>query len=256
MTKKTILDLMKMKKNAPIAMLTAYDYQMAAMLDETGVDMLLVGDSLGNVIYGLDSTLPVSIEDMIRHTQSVARAAKQALVVGDMPFGSYQTSMATAVKNAVRLLAEGGAQAVKLEGGAHMGPTIKRLVEVGIPVMGHVGLTPQSVHQLGGYRIQGKTNLEAKKIFDDARAVEKAGAFSVVLECVDPELAATITQELSIPTIGIGSGSKCDGQVLVVNDLLGLTVSSVPKFVEPTANLRPIITEAAKKYIQRVKQPS
>lgn len=253
MTQKTILDIMKMKNSDPIAMLTAYDYPMAAMLDESGVDILLVGDSLGSVIYGNADTLGVTMDDMVRHTKAVARGANRALVVGDMPFGSYQSSMAIAVKNASRLLSEGGAHAVKLEGGSHMAPTVKKMVEVGIPVMGHVGLTPQSVNQMGGYRIHGKTTLEAKKIFDDAKAIEKAGAFAIVLECVETALAETITKELSIPTIGIGSGLSCDGQVLVVNDLLGLTVSFVPKFVEPTTDLRPIITQAAKKYIEKVK---
>lgn len=253
MNRKTILDILKMKGTAPIAMLTAYDYPMAHMLDEAGVDVLLVGDSVGNVIYGAENTLGVTVDDIVRHARAVARGARQALVVADMPFGSYQASAGAAVNHAARMLAEGGAHAVKLEGGVAVAATIRRLVEVGIPVMGHVGLTPQSVHQLGGYRIHGKTNLEAKKVFEDARAVEKAGAFAVVLECVEAELARTISQELAIPTIGIGSGPGCDGQVLVTNDLMGLTVSPVPKFVEPLADLRPLVTETARRFVDKVK---
>ena len=255
MSRRTIVDILKMKNQSPIAMLTAYDFPTARMLDEAGVDILLVGDSLGNVVYGEDDTLGVSVDDIVRHARAVARATQGALVVADMPFGSYQASAAAAVNHAARMLSEGRAQAVKLEGGTAVAPTLRRLVEIGVPVMGHVGLTPQSVHQLVGYRIQGKTTLEAKKIFEDAKAVEKSGAFAVVLECVEPELAKTITQELAIPTIGIGSGPSCDGQVLVTNDLMGLTVSPVPKFVEPLADLRPLITETARRFCEKVKSP-
>jgi 3-methyl-2-oxobutanoate hydroxymethyltransferase len=254
MAPRTVPELRATKGRERLAVLTAYDFQIASMLDEAGIDILLVGDSLGNVIYGLPTTLGVTLEDTLRHTMAVTRATKQALVVADMPFGSYQPSVEMAVTNASRLIAEGGAQAVKLEGGRPMAETVHRLVEVGIPVMGHVGLTPQSYHQLGGYRIRGKSNGEAEAIHQDALAIEKAGAFAVVLECVEPALASEITRALSIPTIGIGSGPDCDGQVLVTNDLLGLTVSHVPKFVEPLANLRTVILEAAQNYVRRTKE--
>ncbi|MFH1262490.1 MAG: 3-methyl-2-oxobutanoate hydroxymethyltransferase [Pseudomonadota bacterium] len=254
MTQKTVPQLTAMKGRERIAALTAYDFQIASMLDEIGIDILLVGDSVGNVVYGLPTTIGVTVEDILRHTSAVARAAKRALVVADMPFGSYQPSVEVAVTNAARFLAEGGAQAVKLEGGRPMEETIRRLVDVGIPVMGHVGLTPQSYHQIGGYRMRGKSTTEAEAIHQDALAVERAGAFSIVLECVEPTLATEITRALKIPTIGIGSGNGCDGEVLVTNDLLGLTVSFVPKFVEPLVNLRTTISEAARTYVTKVKE--
>jgi 3-methyl-2-oxobutanoate hydroxymethyltransferase len=255
MPPRTIPEILAAKGRERIAALTAYDYQVASMLDEAGIDILLVGDSVGNVIYGLPTTLGVTMEMMIRHTSAVSRAARKSLVVADLPFGSYQPSSEMAVTNAVRLIAEGGAQAVKLEGGRVMAETVRRMVDVGIPVMGHVGLTPQSYHQLGGYRMRGKTEEEAEGIREDARAIEKAGAFSVVLECVEPSLAAEITRSIAIPTIGIGSGPHCDGEVLVTHDLLGLTVSHVPKFVEPLADLRSAVSEAAAAYLRRVKEP-
>jgi 3-methyl-2-oxobutanoate hydroxymethyltransferase len=251
----TAVDLLRRKGGKKIAVLTAYDFQIASMLDEAGVDALLVGDSMGNVVYGAPNTLSVTVEDMIRHTRAVALAAKKALVIADMPFGSYQPSVETAVRNATRFLAEGSAHAVKLEGGRAMAETIRRLVEVGIPVMAHVGLTPQSVHQLGGYQMQGKSDPDAERISADARAVAEAGAFAVVLECVQPEVAARITRQIPIPTIGIGSGPDCDGQVLVSNDLFGLTVGYVPKFVKPLANARALITEAAKQFVTQVRGP-
>lgn len=250
---KTAVDILKMKGKEKIAVLTAYDFPTATFLDEAGVDILLVGDSVASVVYGHATTLPITMDDMIRHVQAVTRAAKKALVVADLPFGSYQPSIETAVKNATRFLAEGGAHAVKLEGGLGMADTVRRLVEIGIPVMGHVGLTPQSVNQLGGYRMQGKNASELERIQADAKALEKAGAFSVVLECVDAEAARQITTSLRIPTIGIGSGDACDGQVLVSHDLFGFTVGHVPKFVEPLVNLRSIMTEAATSYVSRVK---
>jgi 3-methyl-2-oxobutanoate hydroxymethyltransferase len=248
----TLQDIVKMKGNERIASLTAYDFQMAAMLDQAGIDILLVGDSMGNIVYGAPHTLSVTIDDMIRHTRAVARAARRAMVVADLPFGSYQPSVEIAVLSASRCLAEGEAHAVKLEGGVAMSQTIERLVDVGIPVMGHVGLTPQSIHQLSGYRIQGK-NGDADRVFEDAKAVEKAGAFSIVLECVEPNLAAQITKALKIPTIGIGSGQACDGEILVSNDAFGLTVGHVPKFVSPLANLKEVVTNAAKAYVTRTK---
>jgi 3-methyl-2-oxobutanoate hydroxymethyltransferase len=254
MNPRTVPDLRASKGRERLAVLTAYDFQIATMLDESGIDILLVGDSVGNVVYGSPTTLGVTMDDMVRHTQAVSRAAKRALVVGDMPFGSYQPSGEMAVANAVRLIAEGGAQAVKLEGGRVMADTVRRIAEVGIPVMGHVGLTPQSYHQLGGYRMRGKSDAEAEAIHQDALAIEKAGAFAIVLECVEPSLAAQITNSVGVPTIGIGSGPDCDGQVLVTNDLLGLTVSHVPKFVEPVLNLRTAISEAAATYVRRVKE--
>ena len=254
MAQLTILDILSRKGKEKIAVLTAYDFQMAKMLDEAGVDILLVGDSVGNTVYGEPTTLNVSIDDMVRHTAAVSKGTERALVVADMPFGSYQPSETLAVQNASRLLAQGRAHAVKLEGGLPIAQTVQRLVDIGIPVMGHVGLTPQSIHQLGGYRIHGKTDAGAERIHTDALAIAQAGAFALVLECVTPEVAARITKAVSIPTIGIGSGPTCDGQVLVTNDLLGLTVSHVPKFVKPVANLRTVITEGVKTYVRNVKE--
>ncbi len=249
----TALDILRRKGKEKIAALTAYDFPIATMLDEAGIDLILVGDSMGNAVYGNPNTLSVTVEDTLRHTQAVSRAVKHALVVADMPFGSYQPSVETAVRNAVRFLAEGSAHAVKLEGGRSMADTIRRLVEIGIPVMGHVGLTPQSIHQLGGYQMQGKNGADADRLMAEASAVAEAGAFSVVLECIQPELAAQITKHIPIPTIGIGSGPDCDGQILVSNDLFGLTVSYVPKFVKPLANARALITEAAQGFVRQVK---
>lgn len=242
------------KGNEKIAMLTAYDYPTAAILDEAGIDILLVGDSLGNVILGFPNTLQVTIDMMVHHSAAVARGTKHALIVADLPFGTYQASAAQAIENASKLLSQGQAHAVKLEGGKIMADTVKRMVDVGIPVMGHIGLTPQSINELGGYFIHGKTSPEAIALMEDAQALEKAGVFALVLECVEPELAKHITQNIAIPTIGIGSGTDCDGQVLVIHDMLGFTTHKVPKFVQQTANLRTLIAESVTSYITRVKE--
>ncbi len=215
-----------------IAMVTAYDATFARMLDDGGADILLVGDSLGMVVQGQDTTLPVTMEEMLYHCRAVARGSKRAHLVGDMPFMSYQVAPKEAVRNAGRFLAEGGMHAVKLEGGADMAKTIRRIVSVGIPVMGHVGLTPQSVHAMGGFKVQGKSADDAQRVLDDARAVAEAGAYAIVLEGIPSQLASRITAELPIPTIGIGAGPHCDGQVLVCYDLLGLSPDRVPKFVK------------------------
>ncbi|MEW6615377.1 MAG: 3-methyl-2-oxobutanoate hydroxymethyltransferase [Thermodesulfobacteriota bacterium] len=254
MGKITILDLQRMKdEGEKITMLTAYDYPTARILDACGVDILLVGDSVGNVVLGQANTLPVSIGDMIHHTKAVARACKNALVVIDMPFMSYQTSIEDAKRNAGRMIKESGAEAVKLEGGANMEDTIKAITDIDIPVMAHIGLTPQSVHRMGGYRVQGKEDKQREKLLADALAVERAGAFSVVLEVIPSQLGEEITKRLKIPTIGIGAGIKCDGQVLVINDLLGLSGEFRPKFVKKYVNLEEVISKAVKEYISEVK---
>lgn len=213
-------------------MVTAYDATFAAMLDEGGADILLVGDSLGMVVQGQDTTLPVTIDEMIYHCRAVARGSKRAHLVGDMPFMSYRVSPEEALRNAGRFLSEGAMHAIKLEGGADMAPTIRRIVSSGIPVMGHVGLTPQSVHAMGGFKVQGKREEDAQRVLADAKAVAEAGAYALVLEGIPSELASRITAELPIPTIGIGAGPHCDGQVLVCYDLLGLTADRVPRFVK------------------------
>ena len=240
-------------KGEKIAMLTAYDYATATALDESGVDIILVGDSLGMVVLGYDSTLPVTMEDMLHHTKAVARGTKRALVIADMPFLSYQVSQEKAIYNAGRFLQEAGAHGVKLEGGMEIANLTRKITSIGIPVMGHLGLTPQSVHQLGGYKIQGKEGAAAKKIMEDAKAIEEAGAFSIVLECVPAPLAKTITQSVSIPTIGIGAGVDCDGQVLVINDMLGMFERSTPKFVKRYCNLHAQMKESVRQYIDEVK---
>ena len=253
-TRVTVPELRRMKaRGERIAMVTAYDATFARMLDEGGADVLLVGDSLGMVVQGLDSTLPVTVDEMIYHCRSVARGARRALVVGDMPFMSYQVSAEDALRNAGRFLSEGGAHAVKLEGGEVMASTIARLVAVGIPVMGHVGLTPQSVHAMGGFKVQGRSEEDADRVLRDARAVEDAGAFCLVLEGIPADLAARITSALSIPTIGIGAGVRCDGQVLVSYDLLGLTPELKPKFVKRYAELFAEGREAMRRYADEVK---
>jgi len=230
------------------AMLTAYEYSIAKLLDEAGILVLLVGDSLGTVVLGYDTTLPVTLDDMVRHTQAVVRGSSRALVVADMPFMTYQPSVEDAMRSAGRLLQEGGAQAVKLEGGVSIAPTIRRLVDAGVPVMAHIGLTPQSVHQLGGYKVQGKTVQAASGLLAGAAAVEQAGAFSIVLEGVPAALAARITKSVSIPTIGIGAGPQCDAQVQVIHDLLGLFTDFLPKHARRYAQLGPIIQEAVRQY--------
>jgi 3-methyl-2-oxobutanoate hydroxymethyltransferase len=253
-TRKTTADIKKMKVSGEkISMLTAYDYGMASLLDESDIDIILVGDSLGNVVLGYDSTLPVTMEDMLHHTKAVSRAVKNAMIVADMPFLSYQISPETAMANAGRFLKETDAQAVKIEGGDEQAETVYKMTCAGIPVMAHLGLTPQSIHQLGGYKVQGKKEDAADKIIRDAKSLEDAGAFSLVLECVPEKLAAEITRSLSIPTIGIGAGVHCDGQVLVVNDMLGMNERMTPKFVKKYANLSVEIRNAVKRYVQEVK---
>ena len=237
-----------------ITMLTAYDYSFAKLMDEAGINSILVGDSVGMVCLGYEDTLPVTMEDMIHHTKAVARGAKNALVVADMPFMSYQTSVYDGVVNAGRLIKEGGAQAVKLEGGFEVTEQIKAIVDASIPVVAHIGLTPQSVNAFGGFKVQGKSEAAAQKLLDEARAVEKAGAFAVVMECVPAKLAAKITEELSIPTIGIGAGAGCDGQVLVYQDMLGLFSDFTPKFVKQFANVGEIVKGAFEGYIREVQE--
>jgi len=231
-----------------IACLSAYDYPTARLLDEAGVDILLVGDSLGMVVLGYESTLPVTIEELLHHARAVRRGAQRALVVADMPFGSYHVDLSEGLRNAVRFVKEAGAEAVKVEGGERRIELIARLAEIEIPVMGHIGLTPQSLHALGGYRVQGRTPATAEQLLRDAHAVEAAGAFAVVLEAMPRELAAEITRELSIPTIGIGAGPDCDGQVLVLHDMLGLTFRPQPKFARRYADLGREIARAAQEF--------
>ena len=251
----TITQVQEMKRSGErIPMLTAYDYPTAKLVDEAGVPMILVGDSLGMVVLGYDSTLPVTMEDMLHHIKAVVRGAQHALIVGDMPFMSYQPDVLTAVRNAGRFLQEGGAQAVKLEGGETVADTVRRIVEYGIPVMGHIGLTPQSVNQLGGYKVQGKTPKAAARLLRDAQALEEAGAFTVVLESVPVPLSRVITQRLSIPTIGIGAGVHCDGQVQVLHDMLGLTEEFLPKHAKRYTRLADVIKEAVGQYIHEVQK--
>jgi 3-methyl-2-oxobutanoate hydroxymethyltransferase len=248
-----ITDLLARKTRGPkIAVLTAYDAAMARLLDETGIDVVLVGDSLGMVALGYDTTIPVTMDDMVHHTRAVRRGIRRALLVSDMPFLSYQVDIADAVKNAGRLVQEGGAAAVKLEGGVAVAGVISKLVEIGIPVMGHVGLTPQSVHQLGGFRRVGVTEAERERVLEDARAVANAGAFSIVLESIPHDLAAIVTREIEIPTIGIGAGPHCDGQVLVSYDMLGLG-DYAPPFVRQYADLGAEVIRAATEYIADVR---
>lgn len=251
--KNTTVTFKKAKEeHAKLTMLTAYDYSFAKLMDEAGVNSILVGDSVGMVCLGYEDTLSVTMEDMIHHTAAVARGAKNALVVADMPFMSYQTSVYDAVVNAGRLIKEGHAQAVKLEGGFEVTEQIKAIVAASIPVVAHIGLTPQSINAFGGFKVQGKSSEAAQKLLDEARAVEKAGAFAVVLECVPEKLAAKISEELSIPTIGIGAGAGCDGQVLVYQDMLGLFSDFTPKFVKQFANAGEIVKKAFEDYIAEV----
>ncbi|MBL7061600.1 MAG: 3-methyl-2-oxobutanoate hydroxymethyltransferase [Dehalococcoidia bacterium] len=250
----TINEIKEMKsKQEKIVMLTAYDYSTAKLVDEAGIPLILVGDSLGMVMLGYESTIPVTMDEMIHHTKAVVRGTKQALVIGDMPFMTYHTSISDALRNAARFIQEGGAQAVKLEGGVTVAETVKRIVECGIPVMGHIGLTPQSIHQLGGHKVQGKTPEAAERLLKDARALEQAGAFAVVLELVPAPLSKLITQKLSIPTIGIGAGLECDGQIQVISDLLGLFSDFVPKHAKQYAKLAGLIKTALADYIAEVK---
>jgi len=249
----TINQIKEMKQRGEkIPMLTAYDYATAKIVDEAGIPMILVGDSLGMVVLGYESTIPVTVEEMVHHTRAVVRGAKRALVVGDMPFMSYHLSTEQALQNAGRFIQEAGAQAVKLEGGVNVAETVRRIVDCGIPVMGHIGLTPQSINQLGGYRIQGKTPEAANKLLRDARALDEAGAFAVVMETVPAPLAALITREISVPTIGIGAGAGCDGQVQVINDILGSFTDFVPKHAKRYANLNDIMSSAITEYRDEV----
>jgi 3-methyl-2-oxobutanoate hydroxymethyltransferase len=248
--RKTIFDLLDRKGSLPVSMLTAYDYHTACTIDEAGIDMILVGDSLGNVMLGYENTLAVTVEDMIHHGKAVCRGAKQAFVVIDMPFMSYQTSVEDAVRNAGRIMKETNCQAVKLEGGVEYADRIKAIVEAGIPVVAHIGLTPQSVNAMGGYRVQGKSLEQAQKLLADAKAVEEAGAFAITLECVPEALAKMITEQTSALTIGIGAGKYCDGQVLVYQDMLGYNDGFVPKFVKQYANLHSVMLQAFKEYKQ------
>jgi 3-methyl-2-oxobutanoate hydroxymethyltransferase len=248
----TIPSLAKRKKRGErIAMLTAYDFTFATIFDAAEIDILLVGDSLGNVVQGQDTTLPVTLDETVYHTRSVARGASRALVVSDMPFGSYQISAEDAVRNALRCVKEGGAHAVKLEGGENIAATIARIVAAEIPVMGHVGLTPQAIHRMGGHRVQGRDEESRARILRDAQAVEAAGAFAVVLEGVPAELGREVTELLSIPTIGIGAGVHCDGQVLVMHDMLGLT-DWTPSFVKQYVNLGSLASQAARNFAEEV----
>ena len=233
--------------------LTAYDYPTARLVDEAGIDVILVGDSLGNVVLGYGNTVPVTLEEILIHLKAVRRAVQRALLVADMPYGSFHVGEDEAVKNALRLIKEGGAEAIKLEGGHKRVPLVKRLVDEEISVMGHIGLTPQSINQLGAYRVQGKTPKAAQQLIDDAKALEDAGAFAVVLEVVPREIARIITESISIPTIGIGAGSHCDIQVLVLHDMLGLSFGKTARFVRPYANVGEIITDAVSRYAEDVR---
>jgi 3-methyl-2-oxobutanoate hydroxymethyltransferase len=240
-------------KHKKITCLTAYDYAMGRLVDEAGVDVVLVGDSLGMVMLGYESTLPVTLEEMLHHTKAVSRGVQRALVVADMPYGTYHGELHESLRNAMRFVKEAGAEAVKIEGGERRLELIARLTEAEIPVMGHVGLTPQSVNPMGGYRVQGKTPATAEQLLRDARSVEAAGAFAIVLEGIPRELAAEITQTVRIPTIGIGAGPDCDGQILVLHDLLGLTFQDAPKFARRYANVGEVISQAVREYCEDVR---
>lgn len=250
----TINQIKDMKQSGEkIVMLTAYDYSTAKLVDQVGVPLILVGDSLGMVVLGYESTIPVTMEEMLHHTKAVVRGTEQALVIGDMPFMTYHVSVEDALRNAARFIQEGGCQAVKLEGGITVAEKVKRIIECGIPVMGHIGLTPQSINQFGGHRAQGKSPETAVKILEDARALEQAGVFSIVLETVPAPLAGLITEKVSVPTIGIGAGPQCDGQVQVINDLLGSFTDFVPRHAKQYAKLADIISGAVTEYYNEVR---
>ncbi len=253
-TVKTFLDMKR--NNEKITMLTAYDYSTAQLLDEAGVNALLVGDSLGMVVLGYPNTLQVTVDDIIHHSKAVARGATHALIVADMPFLSYHISTEETIRNAGRMIQEGNAHCVKLEGGKDIIPQIKGLIKAQIPVMGHIGLTPQSVHMFGGFRVQGKQEEDAKRLIEDALLLEEAGVFAIVLEGIPAKLAQIISKQLSIPTIGIGAGRHCDGQVLVVNDMLGIFSDFTPKFVKTYANIKEDISQGVTQYIADVKDGS
>lgn len=249
----TIHDFLKKKQDGKkITMLTAYDYPFARIVDEAGIDAILVGDSLGMVVQGKENTLPVTMDEMIYHTKMVTRAVHNAMVIGDMPFMSYQTGIHNAVNNAGRFLKEGGAAAVKMEGGAEVAEHIKAMTRSDIPVMAHIGLTPQSIHRMGGYKVQGKTEEAAKRLRDEAHVVEDAGAFSLLLEAIPMELAGEITRELSIPTVGIGAGPHCDGQILVLHDVIGLFERFVPKFVKQYSNVKEDALQAIRAFREEI----
>jgi 3-methyl-2-oxobutanoate hydroxymethyltransferase len=251
--KVTILDLEnKKERGEPITMLTAYDYPTGLLVDQAGIDIILVGDSLAMVVLGHENTVAVTMDEMLHHCKAVARGAKYPLLVGDMPFMSYQVDEKEAVRNAGRFLKEGGMDVIKLEGGCDMVHTVRAIVDAGIPVMGHIGLTPQTISKLGGYRVQGKDVATAKALLDDAWALESAGAFSLILEAIPNPVAKLITERVTIPTIGIGAGPDCDGQVLVIHDLIGLFDRFVPKFVKQYANVFPAIVEALESYRDEV----
>src|SRR5947207_20657 len=241
------------QRGEKLVCLTAYDYPTARLVDEAGIDVILVGDSLGNVVLGYGNTVPVTLDEILIHLKAVRRAVQRALLVADMPYGSFHTGSDDAVRNALRLVKEGGAEAVKLEGGHKRVQLVKRLVDEEIAVMGHIGLTPQSINKLGAYRVQGKTAVTARQLLDDARALEDAGAFAIVLEVVPREIAGLITESISIPTIGIGAGAGCDIQVLVLHDMLGLSFGKLARFVRPYANLHEVITEAVTQYADDVR---
>ncbi len=252
--KLTIQDIIMMKQNGEkISMLTAYDAGFAGLLDSSGIDVILVGDSLGMVLLGYESTIPVTMEEMLHHCRAVKKGVNRAILVGDMPFMSYQVSASEAITNAGRFLKEAGCDAVKLEGGTEVCDTVKAIVRAGIPVMGHIGLTPQTASQLGGYKVQGKDAESARRLLESARALEAAGAFSIVLECIPAQLSQVISAAVTIPTIGIGAGRFCDGQVLVTHDMVGMFEKFVPTFVKKYANLAPQIKEAIAAYHEEVK---
>ncbi len=252
--KLTIQDIVMMKQNGErISMLTAYDASFAGLIDAAGIDMVLVGDSLGMVLLGYDSTIPVTMEEMLHHCRAASRGVKRAILVGDMPFMSYQVSESEAITNAGRFLKEAGCDAVKLEGGTEVCGTVKAIVKAGIPVMGHIGLTPQTASQLGGYKVQGRNADSARLLLQSARDLEAAGAFAIVLECIPAQLSEAITSEVALPTIGIGAGKHCDGQVLVTHDMVGMFEKFIPSFVKQYVNLAPQIKEAVGAYRQEVK---
>jgi 3-methyl-2-oxobutanoate hydroxymethyltransferase len=254
MARITVDDIKGMKQRGErVVMLTAYDYPSARLAEEAGVDMILVGDTLGMVVLGYDSTVPVTMEDMVHHTKAVVRGSERAMVVGDMPFMSFQTGFEDAMRNAGRMLKETGCQAVKLEGGVHMAETVRRLVQVGIPVVGHIGLTPQSVNQLSGFKVQGKTPEAAERLMEDAVALQQAGAFCIVLELIPAPLAKLISQRLRVPTIGIGAGAGCDGQVQVWHDILALYSAFTPKHAKQYAQIGEAIREAIERYAAEVR---
>ena len=249
----TIRDLRRMKRNGEkIPMITAYDYTSAQLVERAGIPLILVGDSLGQVVLGYDSTVPVTMDEMVHHIKTVVRGTQRAHVVGDLPFLSYHADVPEAVRNAGRLLKEGGAQSVKLEGGRTQAETVSRIVESGIPVMGHIGLTPQAVNQLGGYRVQGRSLKDAVRLMEDARALEEAGAYAIVLECVPAQLAQMITERVGVPTIGIGAGAGCDGQVQVFHDMMGLYQDFTPKHARQYAQLGQTVVDATRSYVQDV----